>query len=263
VALSRARHAIVIAVPLVLLVRLHAADIPGSKDHGLHRTGLHRTPTAQLPTADEVVLKNLNARGGIEKLKAITTIKQTATMSMQGRDAAMTIYSKRPNLIRQEVYVGGQLVVNGFDGTTPWILNPNAPQPLIIITGPQAEQIRSQTAFDGPLMDYKALGTTVSVEGFEVMGSTRVMHLRLTTSAGRRSDLYLDAETWLDARLSTQDNRTRVDQELSDYRDVDGIKTPFHVRTLTNGVLQSELKVQSVDFHATIADSLFKVPKGS
>jgi hypothetical protein len=103
----------------------------------------------------------------------------------------------------------------------------------------------------------------VAVEGFEVMGATRVMHLRLTTAAGKRSDLYLDAETWLDARLSMQNDQLRVDQEMSDYRDVDGIKTPFLVRTLTNGVLQSELKVQSVDFHATIADSLFKVPKGS
>jgi hypothetical protein len=243
VALSRARHAIVIAALPLLLVRLHAAT--------------------QLPTADEVIEKNLNARGGLERLKAVTAIKQTATMSMQGRDAAMTIYSKRPNLLRQEVYVGGQLVVNGFDGTTPWILNPNVSPRPILITGPQAEQIREQTAFDGPLMDYKAQGTTVVVDGFEVMGATRVMHLRVTNSAGRRTDVYLDAETWLEAKLSMVNNQLRVDQEMSDYRDVDGIKTAFLVRTLTNGVLQSELKVQSVDFHATIADSLFKVPKGS
>jgi hypothetical protein len=132
----------------------------------------------------------------------------------------------------------------------------------IVITGPQAQQTREQAAFDGPLVDYKAAGTTVAVEGFEVMGAVRVIHLRLTTAAGRRSDLYLDAGTWLDARLSMQSNQSRLDQEMSDYRDVDGIKTPFHIRTLANGVLQSELKVQAVDFHATIADSLFKVPKG-
>ncbi len=255
--MNRTRLAIVIAFQLLALAQLGAARNPGSKD-----PGLHGTIAGQLPSADEVIEKNLNARGGLEKLKAVSAIKQTATMSMQGRDAAMTIYSKRPNLLRQEVYVGGQLVVNGFDGATPWILNPNVSARPIIITGPQAVQIREQTTFDGPLVDYKSLGTAVAVEGFEMMGETRVIHLRLTSAAGRRSDLYLDATTFLDARLSTPMGQMRLDQELSDYRDVDGIKAPFLIRTLTNGVLQSELKVQAVDFHATVADALFKVPKG-
>ncbi len=238
-----------------MLGRLEAARLPLSAA---------QTPqAAPLPTAEEIIARNLAARGGLDRLKAVTAVKQTATYSSQGRDASMTMYSKRPNLSRQELYVGGTLVVNGFDGTTPWIVNPNVSPTPILISGAQAEQIRAQASFDGPLVDYKNAGTTVSMEGFEVVGATRVAHLRLTTAAGQRSDLYLDAQTWLEVRLSTQNGPTRVDQEMSDYREVDGIKTPFHVRTLLNGVLQSELKVQSVDFHPTIADSFFKVPKGS
>jgi outer membrane lipoprotein-sorting protein len=211
---------------------------------------------------DQVIQKNIDAKGGLTRLKAIQTIKQTATLSMQGAEFAITMYSKRPNYVRQEMSVNGQLVVNGFDGLSPWILNPNVAPRAIVVTGPQAEQIRQQSNFDSQLMDYKALGLTAAMNGFEMMGGRRVVHVRLTSPDGHRSDVYLDGETYLDAKVSTQNNQLRLDQEMSDYRDQDGIKVPFLIRTLTNGVVQSELKVQKVEFNVKLDDALFKVPKG-
>jgi len=212
-------------------------------------------------SVDEIVRKNIEAKGGLTKLKAVQTIKQTATMSMQGTDMAVTMYSKRPNLVRQEMTVNGQHVVSGFDGLTPWILNPNAGARPMVVTGPQAESIRQQSNFDSQLIDYKALGVTLAMNGFEMMGTRRVVHLRLTSLDGQRSDLYLDAETFLDVKISSQAGQMRLDQELSDYRDHDGIKVPFLIRTLTNGVLQSEMHVQTVEFNVKLDDALFKVPK--
>lgn len=222
---------------------------------------------AAMQSVDQIIQKNLDAKGGLTKLQAVQTIKQTAIMSMQGRDASITIYSKRPNYMRQEIHADGRLVVNGFDGFSPWILNPNISPRAIVLTGPQAEQISAEADFDGPLVDYKAKGTKVAMNGFEMMGSRRVVHLRLTTAAGQRSDMYLDAETWLEVRISTQQNQPNQptqlqrDQELSDYREQNGIKVPFLVRTLMNGVLQSELKVQTVEFDVKLDDALFKVPR--
>jgi len=219
-----------------------------------------RTDATQ--SVDQIVQKNIEAKGGLERLKAIQTMKQTATLSMQGTDGAVTMYSKRPNMTRQEISINGQLVVSGFDGLTPWILNPNVSPKAVVVTGPQAAHIRQQSNFDSQLMDYKGLGITPAMNGFEMLGDRRVVHVRLTSADGQRSDLYLDAETWLDVKLSTQAGQMRLDQEISDYREHDGIKLPFLIRTLTNGVLQSELKVQNVDFNVKLDDALFKVPKG-
>jgi outer membrane lipoprotein-sorting protein len=216
---------------------------------------------AATQAADEIIQKNLDAKGGLARLKAVQSMKQTATMSMQGHDASITIYSKRPNLIRQEITADGRLIVNGFDGYAPWILNPNVSPRAIVLTGPQADQIKAEANFDGPLVDYKAQGTTVAMNGFEMIGGRRVVHLRLTTSAGQRS------ETWLETRISSQASQPnqptqmRRDQELSDYRDQDGIKVPFLVRTLMGSVVQSELKVQTVEFNVMLDDALFRVPR--
>src|SRR5437762_2830092 len=73
---------------------------------------------------DDLVAKNLQARGGADKIAAIQTMKQTAKLNSQGMDVTMTLYSKRPNLSRKELTVGQQTVLYGFDGSTAWTRNP-------------------------------------------------------------------------------------------------------------------------------------------
>ena len=215
-------------------------------------------------TVDDVVAKNLNARGGLLRLRGITTIKKTGTLSMMGNEAALTVYSKRPDLLRQEMKVNGQTVINGFDGVTPWIVNPisGATRP-IIVSGPLAATIREQSEFDGPLVDYKSRGLTVSVEGVELAGEQGVVHLRLTSASKQVRHLYLDAATYLDAKLMTEQEQMKLEQVFADYREVDGIQVPFVIRTLVNGVQQSEIRLKQVEFNVKMDDTMFRVPKGS
>ncbi len=117
---------------------------------------------AQTANVDDIVAKNIQAKGGLDRLHAINTIKQTSQFTMQGGQASVVIYNKRPNLMRQEMTVGGQRIINAFDGTTPWIINPLAGvRTPIVVTGPQADAIREQADFDGTLIDYKAKGYRV------------------------------------------------------------------------------------------------------
>jgi len=216
-------------------------------------------------TVDAVVARNLEAKGGLERLKAVQTIKQTASLSMMGMDATMTLYSKRPNLVRQEITVAKEKVINAFDGDTPWIINPmiGAPRP-IIVSGPQADMIKEQSGFDGPLVDYKTRGVIVSVEGLEPAGDRTLVHLKLVSPKSLQiRHLYLDSVTYLDAKLSTEQDKLTLDQEFLDYRDVEGIKVPFLIRASTNGVVQSEITVQKVEFNTKMDDTLFRMPKGS
>jgi hypothetical protein len=215
-------------------------------------------------TVDDVVLKNLNARGGLARLRAITTIKQTGSLSMSGSEAAMVVYSKRPNLLRQELKVNGQLVINGFDGITPWIVNPlvGAARPMVV-SGPQADMIREQSEFDGPLVDYKARKITVTVEGLELEGERSLVHLRLTSASQQVRHLYLDSVTYLDAKLMTEQQQMKLEQVFADYHEVEGVQVPFVIRTLMNGVQQSEIKFTQVEFNVKMDDAIFRVPKGS
>ena len=97
----------------------------------------------------------------------------------------------------------------------------------------------------------------------EMMGDQKLIHLRLTSRTQQVSHLYLDAVTFLDAKMQIDTAQMKLDQQFLDYREQDGIKVPFLVRTIANGVLQSEMKLETVEFNATIDEAVFRMPKGS
>jgi len=215
-------------------------------------------------SVDDVIAKNLEAKGGLTRLKAIQTVKQTTKMTMQGMEASMVIYSKRPNRLRQEIKVAGQSVINGFDGVTPWIVNPMAmggQNRAIAVSGPQADMLRDQSDFDGPLVDYKTKGFTVSVKD-ETLGDLKVHHLQLVSPNRQVTHFYINAATNLEVKRTIEIETQKLEQEFSDYRTVDGITLPFTIRMLTNGNPQSEMKVQSVEFNVQLDDAIFRMPRG-
>jgi outer membrane lipoprotein-sorting protein len=214
-------------------------------------------------TPDELVARNVKAKGGMDKLRSVQTVKQTGRVSMQGFEAKQVIYAKRPNLLRQELNMGGQLVIMAFDGRTPWMINPHlgAVAP-ITMSGPPADMIRDQSSFDGPLIDYKEKGSLLDLVGLETLGDRKVHHLKLTDKNRQVQHVYLDAETGLEVKLVSQNEIGQsFEQELSDYRDVEGVQIPFSIRTFANGVQQGQIVVEKVEFNVKIDDTIFRMPR--
>src|SRR5262245_32073768 len=159
-------------------------------------------PQTAQASVDDIVARNIAAKGGLAKMKSILTLKQTSHMSMQGMEATLTILAKRPNLIRQEIQLRGQTVVMAFDGAAAWTLNPfNGSSGAVMLTGPQADMVKDQSSFDGPLSDYKEKGSKLELVGPETVGTTKMLHLKLTAKTGAVQHVYLDAATYLEAKI--------------------------------------------------------------
>jgi outer membrane lipoprotein-sorting protein len=230
---------------------------------GLAFVAAMRVSAQTVPSVDDLVAKNLQSKGGIEKLKSIQSIKQTSRISMpQGGPETIVVYSKRPNLVRQEIAVAGKQVVMAYDGKTPWGINPivGVTTPFVVM-GPQADAIKQQSDFDGPLLDYKAHGYRLELVGLETVSGRQLQHLRLIDTKGQVQHYYLDPETALEARITFATDTGEFEQELSDYRDVDGLKVPFSIKFLANGVQQSVVTVQKVELNPKLDDAMFRMPK--
>jgi hypothetical protein len=228
------------------------------------RTAARQTPA---PTVDDVIAKNLQAKGGLEKVRSIQSIKQTSQMSAAGGvQGTLTEYRKRPNFTRQEVTLGAfGTSVTAFDGQTAWAINAMRGQAPMVLSGPEAAMVTEQADFDGPLMDYKAKGFTADYVGAETLAGRRVHHLRLTGKDQRVQHWYLDAETGLESRVVSEAQspagKVELEQLLTDFRDVEGFKAPFLVRTLMNGVEQVKVQVEKVELNARFDDAVFKMPR--
>jgi outer membrane lipoprotein-sorting protein len=216
--------------------------------------------TAQ--SIDDIVAKNLQAKGGAERVQAVQALKQTAHVTFQGMTGTITVYAKRPNMVRQEIAVAGQTVVNAFDGTTAWSVNPlsRSSEPMVV-TGPQAEDIKMQSDFDSPLVNYKAKGYDLQMIGTETLNGREVYHLKLTGTSKRVQNLYIDAKTNLEVQIVGDSSMGPIENELSDYRDVSGVKMPFMMRTLSNGAVLGQIAVDTFEVNPKIDDAIFKLPK--
>jgi len=222
---------------------------------------------AQQSSVDDIIAKNMQAKGGLEKVRSIQSIKQTSQMSAAGGvQGTLTVYMKRPNLSRQELNLAAfGTMVTAYDGQTAWTLNPMMGPAPTALSGPEAAMMREQADFDGPLIDYKAKGYTADFVGTESMGDRKVHHVKLTGKDQRVQHWYLDAETGLEARVvseaQTPNGKVELEQLLSDFRDVEGYKAPFLVRTLSNGVEQVKVQVEKVEINARFDDSIFKMAR--
>ena len=216
------------------------------------------------PSVDDVVAKNLAAKGGAEKLRNVTSVRTTGRVKGARGVATMTMWTRRPNSMRQEVIADGRTSITGFDGTTLWVINPLAGPDARELTGPAANRAREQADdFDSVLLDYKDKGYKVDlVPSLESGAGPR---LRVTKKNGRVQLIYLDPATFLEQRITTEFDQagvnTTVETELTNYKPVDGMMVPFTVRQSVNGHVQAEVTYEQVQFNLPLADDLFKVPK--
>lgn len=218
-------------------------------------------------SVDDLIAKNLEAKGGLEKLKAIQSIKQVNTFNMQGMEGSMTVFTKRPNRLRQEMKLGGQTVINGFDGVTPWTINPLVGfTRAVAVTGPQADMVREQGDFDGPLVDYKAKGHTVELLGKEPVEGSDAYKLKVTLKNGSVRTIWIDAEANLEikgeGKRTIRGSEVESETALGDYKEVGGVMYPHSVEGGPKGVPQRQkIVIDKIEVNPTLDDSRFKMPE--
>lgn len=220
--------------------------------------------SAQSPTVDDIVALHLKTRGGAEKAGSIQSQRLTGVIYTQGLEIGMVMVTRRPNLGRQDLTLdlpgqGPMSIVNVYDGTTAWTVNPMLGGTVIEVTGAEAEAMRDQAELDSPLVDYRAKGYTLELVGHETVGDRRAHHLKLTRPGRGVASYFIDAETGVELRIAPDGANTPV-VELSDHREVDGVLVPFRIRMVQSGQPQAEVAVSSVEFNVPVDDALFRKP---
>jgi outer membrane lipoprotein-sorting protein len=218
-------------------------------------------------TADEIVAKNIQARGGLEKIKGVQSMRMTGSMRLGDERLPTSLELKRPNKSRWEFTLEGQTAIQAFDGKTAWMIMPfegqTEPQ---IMTDQEAKDIEMQADVDGPLIDAAAKGNTIELAGKEKIEGVEAWHLRITRKNGDTRDLYLDAKTYLPilaVSTRTNDGQTvEIRSKIGDYRSVGGLMLPHSFEASASGVPQTQaLEFQKIELNVPLDDSRFAMPK--
>jgi hypothetical protein len=223
-------------------------------------------------SADEVVARHVAARGGLDKLKAVQTVKITRTAATAFSDIKVVIFKKRPQLLRveqQSTAPGAAPAARGVNPDAAW--DPGPGGKVVLRPAQLAAETRDLDAdFDGFLVDWKEKGHTVTLAGKETVAGRPAYRLAVTLKSGLARTVYLDAQTYLDLRhtgvLNLPGGRQfDVTIDFGNWREVDGVKFPFDIteeRTGKEPVQSFVSYTEKIELNVPMDDVLFATPKG-
>jgi hypothetical protein len=235
-------------------------------------------PRAQLSAA-EIVDKNVAARGGLQAWRAVQTLSlegklgaggnQRSTLSapMPGRRSGQknsqqafpkqrpteevqlpfVMELKRPRKMRLELQFNGQTALQVFDGANGWKLRPFLNRREVEpYTADEMKIASLQADLDGYLVDYAAKGTRIELAGMEKVEDRDTYKLKLTMKNGQAIHVWIDAQTFLEAKIEGQPRRLDgtyhpVEVYFRDYRPVSGLQMPFVLETKVLPVAKTKL----------------------
>jgi hypothetical protein len=222
---------------------------------------------ASAQTADELVAKNIQAHGGMDKLKAITTLRVTGTYDSGGFKAAVATDSKRPAMVRETFTVQGMTQVQAYDGSTGWQISPfGGKKDPELLGEDDMRGLVEDADFDGPLVDYAAKGNTIEYLGHDEVDGDDALKLKVALKNGDIFYYYLDPDTFLEIQIEKQQfirgaMRERV-IALGSYKPVNGVMYAFSYEAgpKNNPGARGRITVQKIEANVPVDDKSFKMP---
>jgi hypothetical protein len=200
---------------------------------------LARAPAAKL-SAEQIVEKNVAARGGLEAWRKIQTMIwfghiESAHAPMPS--VQFILQQERPNKIRFEINAMGDKTLRVFDGRQGWKLRASRGRPDV--SPYTLEEVRfeqSGPGIDGVLIDYSAKGSSVEVAGVDDLDKRQAYHLVLRTASGEVQQVWVDTQTFLEVRYdrtapAAADASRTVTVVYRDYHTFEGVKIPSVIET--------------------------------
>jgi outer membrane lipoprotein-sorting protein len=218
-------------------------------------------------TVDVVVSKNIEARGGLAKIKAVKSMRMTGRTTVgPGGEAPLVIEFKRPNKIRLDITLQGMTLTQAYDGKNGWQINPFAGSKNAEPMSPEElKQADDQSDIDGSLVDWKAKGHTVELLGKEKVEGTDAYKLKVTLKSETIHYLYLDADSYLDIKLESKrtirGTETEAEQTIGDYKEVGGLLIPHALESGVKGRPEKQkITIEKIELDVPIDDSRFAMP---
>jgi hypothetical protein len=218
-------------------------------------------------TAEELVAKNLQAKGGVDKIKAIKSVRMRGDFDAGGFKATIAEYSKRPDMVREMFTVQGMTQVQAYDGSSGWQISPfGGRRDPELLGEDDVRGLAEDADIDGPLVDAQAKGNKIEYLGHDQVDGDDAYKLKVTLKNGDIFYYYLDPDTYIEIQVEKQQFiRGSVRESitlLGSYKPVNGVMYPFSIESgpKNNPNQWGKITVTKIEANVPIEDSEFKMP---
>jgi predicted Zn-dependent peptidase len=207
-------------------------------------------------SVDQIIDKYTAAVGGKEKVLSVKDLTTSITMAVQGMELSATIYQKAPDKFLMKLSIPGMEQKTLFDGQKGGTYSSMGNKELEAKEIPDAKYRYNLNN----MLNYKSLNVTAKLGDLKKINDKDAYRVEFKLPSGSSIVDYFDVESGLRVREETdlntpQGSFTQV-VDMSDYRDINGVKYPFVIKTSVAGQT-IEAKVTKIEVNTGIEDSLF------
>ncbi|MFA8343717.1 MAG: outer membrane lipoprotein carrier protein LolA [Rhodothermaceae bacterium] len=223
---------------------------------------------AQDISIDEIISKNIEARGGKANWEKVKTIKMTGTYVNFSNPEEFVIYKQRPDLYRFDTERLNRFTIHAFDGKKAWWVNPLmgeqfAKPSFIPAEGNLAKVTLRERFFDPVFWNYKAKGNKIEFAGTENLDGEDVYKLKVILKDKSVEFWYISAETFLEVSMTgtTYDFGRAKSYEVffSEYQKVENVMMPYLIES-EYGIRYRSLEIKEIEINKNVDASVFKKP---
>lgn len=226
---------------------------------------------AALPTGEKLMDDYVEAIGGSKALEKFQTRRSEGTFEMKavGLSGTMELLQSEPNKMLVKIDLPGiGKIENGFDGDTAW--ENSAISGARVLEGEEKNQLARRALFAAD-SQWRKVYETATTRGEDKIGDRAVWVVELKPIGSDKPQTnYFDKETKLLLKLKmtavSPMGDIAVDTDISDYREVDGIKLPFVTQQSVLGQTQT-MTITKVVHDEKLDNAIFspkaKKPSGS
>ncbi len=222
------------------------------------------------PTVDELVAKNVAAKGGADALRALQSVRFAGKMLVNGGQIQLAYVEtkKRPAEMRAELTLQGMTAIQAYDGEQGWKVSPfqgrKDPEKM---SADDTKSLMEEAEIDGPLVDWKAKGSTVDYLGTEDVDGTLAHKLKVVRKNGDVTFVYLDPDAFLEIRKTTQrveqGAQVEVETDVGDYEKIAGVFLPFSIESGRKGDPDKQkIIIDKAEGNIPVDDAIFRFPTG-
>ena len=187
-------------------------------------------------TAEQIIDKSVDVRGGLAAWRKIDTLIWEGHLESQRSTVPslpFRLEEKRPGKSRFEINEPSQRSLRVFNGTSGWKMKfgQDGRPEIKQFTSQEVRFARSASGLEGPLIDYRAKGSKVELEGVEELDGRKTYRVGVTLGMAERQTVWIDAQSFLEARYDrpTYDKagaKGVVSLRFREYKVVEGLAVP-------------------------------------
>jgi hypothetical protein len=263
--MKNTRFALVASLALATVLPVAFAQAPAATPPAAAPATKPAAPAAALPTAEELLAKELAARGGKEAFEAVKQMTSTSTMEFVGvglKGTSVSRMSDAGKVVTTVTLEGLGAISTGYDGTVGWSVDPTMGPRLL--EGKELEQLRMDSSL-ARQTSIASLFEKATVVGETTWADKPAYEIELT-SKERSATIFIDKASSLitGMKMSMDTIRGSVPAKTTvlEFRAFDGPKgkvtLPAKTEMVAMGVT-TLVTVEAMSFDP-IAETEFALP---